>query len=136
MFIASINLLAVGTSAIVSTALGFLWFMVVFREPYLQGLGKTAEALAKGPSTLVAATMQLIGSLVMAYVLALLMERSSAQTVSGGLWWGLLAWLGFVAAVIGPLYAFQAFSLTFFLISAGYPLVTLLVTGAILGGWR
>ena len=136
MSIASINLLAVGTSAVVSTALGFVWFTIVFREPYLEGLGKTAEALAKGPSAPVAAVMQLVGSLVTAYVLALLINRIGAQTISGGLWWGLLAWVGFVAAVIGPLYAFQAFSPTFFFITAGYPLVSLLLTGAILGGWR
>ena len=136
MSIASINLLAVGTSAFVSTALGFVWFTIVFREPYLEGLGKTAEALARGPSAPVAAVMQLVGSLVTAYVLALLMERTGANTVTGGLGWGLLAWIGFVAAVIGPLYAFQAFSPTFFLITAGYPLVSLLLTGAILGGWR
>lgn len=48
----------------------------------------------------------------------------------------LVYWLGFVAAVLGPMHAFQAFSLAFFAITSGGVLVTLLVSGAILGAWR
>jgi hypothetical protein len=40
-----INLLAVGVAAIASFLLGFLWFTVIFRQLYLDGLGKTAEQL-------------------------------------------------------------------------------------------
>jgi hypothetical protein len=47
-----------------------------------------------------------------------------------------LVWLGFVVAFLGPTYAFQAFSLQFFLIVAGSALVYLLIMGAILGGWK
>jgi len=42
---------------------GFLWFTVIFRTPYLEGLGKTAEELAKGASMLVASLLQLAGNL-------------------------------------------------------------------------
>ncbi len=69
----------------------------------------------------------------MAYVLAWLIVHTGQQTVMGGLRLAALVWLGFIAAVIGPMYAFQAFSLLFFAITAGYPLVALLVMGVILG---
>jgi Protein of unknown function (DUF1761) len=136
MFYAKINLFAVGVSALLSLALGFIWFTVIFREPYLIGLGKTPEQLAQGPSMLEAVILQLIGDFIMACVLAWLIVHTGQQTVIGGIRLGVLTWLGFIAAVIGPMYAFQAFSLQFFAITAGYPLVILLIMGAILGGWR
>lgn len=131
----SINFLAVGASAIASLLLGFAWFTVVFRRPYLDGLGKTADELARGPSTLQASILHLIGAFVTAYVLAWVIGATGQPTVTGGMRVGALVWLGFVAAVIGPMYAFQAFSLQFFGISIGYHLVGLLVMGAILGQW-
>ena len=132
----TVNILAVIASAIANFALGFVWFTVIFRNPYLEGLGKTADALARGPSVLVASGMQLVGNFVMAYILAWLMQRTGQNTVAGGVWLGLVVWLGFVAAVIGPMYAYQAFPLKFFAISAGYPLVALLLMGTILGAWK
>jgi hypothetical protein len=136
VFLKSINLFAVGVSTIASFFIGFVWFTVIFRHPYLAGLGKSAEQLAKGPSTLEASVLQLAGNLVMSFVLARIIVRTGQQTVIGGMQLGVLVWLGFIAAVIGPMYAFQAFSLQFFAITAGYPLVALLVMGAILGGWK
>lgn len=132
----SINHLAVVLSTIISFALGFVWFTVLFRESYLAALGKTAEQLDQGPSMLAASVMQLIGNLIMAYVLAWFMEQTGSRTVSDGAMLGAIVWVGFVAAVIGPMYAFQAFSLKFFAITTGFTLVSLLVTGAVIGGWR
>ena len=134
--IASISLWAVGVSAMVGFVLGFLWFSVLFSQLYLDGLGKTAEQLAMGPSTLHASLLQLAGNLAMAYALAWLIAHTGQKTSVGGMRIGALVWCGFIAAVIGPMYAFQAFSFQFFAITAGYPLVALLIMGAILGGWR
>jgi len=130
------NLFAVGVSAISSLVLGFIWFTVIFRVPYLNGLGKTPEQLAQGPSMLEAVILQLIGNFIMAWVLTWLIVHTGQRTVLGGMRVGVLAWLGFIASVIGPMYAFQAFSLQFFFITAGYPLVSLLIMGAILGSWK
>lgn len=131
----SINLLAVAASAIASLLLGFLWYTVVFRQPYLDGLGKTTEELARGPSTLQASIMHLVGAFVMAYILTWFIGAMGQPTVTDGLRVGALVWLGFIAAAIGPMYAFQAFSFQFFAISTGYHLVALLIMGAILGQW-
>jgi hypothetical protein len=72
--------------------------------------------LFREPSVMVASVMQLAGHLVMAYVLAWLMISLNYHSAAEGLKTALLIWLGFVAAVIGPMYAFQAFSLQFFLL--------------------
>lgn len=136
MFNVTINLLAVGVSALLSYVMSFVWFVFIFRVPYTEGLGKTAEELAKGPSMLTASLLQLAGNLIMAYILAWLMARTGMVTIGQGMLLATLVWTGFVAAVLGPMYAFQAFSLSFFLITAGSVLISLLIMGAIISVWR
>ena len=135
MLFGSINLLAVGVSALGAYGVGFLWNTSIFREPYIEDLGRTAEELAKGPSMLTASIMQIAGALVTACIMAWLMPRTDNQTVTGGLMIGLLTERGFVAAVIGPTYAFKAFSLRLFGIISGYHLLAFLITGVIIGAW-
>jgi len=64
------------------------------------------------------------------------MARLGYTSVQQGMLLGGLVWLGFVVAVLGPLYAFEANSPMLLLLNAGSVLLTLLITGAILGGWR
>ena len=130
------NYLAIIVSTVVSFLIGWVWFMIAFKEPYIRGLNKTAEELAKGPTAVPSLLLQFAGSLVMAFVLAWFIARLNANTAMDGIKIGALAWVGFIAAVLGPYYAFQAFPFSFFLINAGYPLVTLVLMGAILGGWK
>lgn len=131
-----INLWAVIVSAVTSTALGFLWYMVLFREPYMRGLDRTKEQLAKGPNGMWASVIQLGGNLIMIYILALLMTQTGSDSVGGGIKLALLLWAGFVACVTGPMYAFEAFPFYFFLINTGYTLVSMLISGAVLGAWK
>lgn len=132
----AINIWAVIVSAIASTAFGFLWYMVLFREPYIKGLARTKEQLDQGPNGMTATIYQLIGNIVMIYILAWLMDRTSYRTVGQGIKLALIVWVGFVACVIGPMYAFEAFPFYFFLITTGYVLVSMLGSGAILGAWK
>ncbi len=132
----AINILAVIVSAVASTALGFLWYMVLFREPYVKGLARTKEQLDQGPNAMWASVIQLGGNLVMIYILALLMQQTGNDTVGQGIKLAILLWVGFVACVIGPMYAFEAFPFYFFLITTGYTLVCMIMSGAILGAWK
>lgn len=131
-----VNIWAVIVSAVTSTALGFLWYMVVFREPYIRGLDRTKEQLDQGPNGMWASIMQLGGNLVMIYILALLMSQTGNESIGGGIKLALLLWVGFVACITGPMYAFEAFPFYFFLINSGYTLVCMLMSGAILGTWK
>ena len=132
----SINIWAVIVSGVVTTALGFLWFMVLFREPFIRGSARTQEQLNKGPDGPTASVIQLLGSIIMAYVLAWLMTHTDYTSVGQALKLAMLVWIGFVACVTGPMYAFQAFPFYFFLITTGYTLVSLLISGIILGAWK
>lgn len=131
-----IHLPAVLVSAIVSLAINFVWFTVLFRAPYIAGLARTQAQLDAGPSIGVASAIQFVGFVVMAAGLSWLMQRTGLTSLGGGLALALLAWLAFVAAIIGPMYAYQAFPLSLFAIVTGGYLIALLATGLILGAWR
>jgi hypothetical protein len=132
----SFNHLAVVVSAILAYGFGFLWYNVIFREPYAADLARTKEWMDAGPSALVASVLQIVGNIVAAYVLSWMISRTSSDSAVGGAKIGFLAWLGFVASIIGPMFAFQAYSLRFFAIVAGGWLLTLIGMGALLGVWR
>lgn len=132
----SFNYTAIIVSAIVSLGIGFFWFNVICKNAYIEDLGKTREQMALGPGAMVASSYQLLGNLVMAFVLAWLLKRLGYETTVESLQLGGLIWLGFVASVIGPMYAFQAFSFRLFLIiSAGY-LLCILAISMILSVWK
>lgn len=132
----SINYFAIATSAVVSLLLSFVWFMVLFFKPYAEALGKTKEQMDKGPTTIEASIIQLVGNFVLAFVLAWLMKKLGYTTLMEGIKFGAFIWVGFVAAVLAPMYAFQAYSFAFFLMTSGSVLLTLLASGAILGAWQ
>ncbi|MES2779987.1 MAG: DUF1761 domain-containing protein [Bacteroidota bacterium] len=130
------NLLAIITSAIAGFALDFVWFTLLFRTAYIEDLERTKEQLDKGPSLLPSFIIQLAGNLVMAFVLAWLINKLNYQRIAQSLQLCLLVWIGFVVAIIGPMYAFQAFSFRFFLIiTVGY-LIPILLSGIILTVWK
>ncbi len=131
-----INVFAVLTGAVASMAAGFVWYAVLFTQPYLKELGKSPEELAEGPSMLAASSLQFLGCIAIAATLAWLMSRTGMQSVSQGAALAVLVWLGFVAAVVGPMYAYQAFSLKLFGIVSGNMLVILVISGAIIGAWK
>lgn len=132
----AINIWAVIVSGVASTSLGAFWFMVIFREPYIKGLARTQEQLSQGPNGPTAITMQLFANILMAYILAWLMTQTDYTSVGQAIKLATLVWIGFVACVVGPTYAFQAFPFYFFLINTGYTLVALLISGVVLGAWK
>jgi hypothetical protein len=131
-----INHLATIVAALAAFAASFVWFTIVFRAPYLAGLGKSQEELDRGPSMVEATLLQFMGFVLAAYAMAWLTALTGRSTLGGGLTIALIAWLGFVAAVVVPMYAFQAFFYQFSAIVVGGYLVALLIIGAIVGVWR
>lgn len=130
------NYFAIIVSSIVTYLLSYVWYIMLFSKPYVEGLNKTTEEMAKGPSMLVASIFQIIGHLVMFYILLLVLHQFKVESITGALWIAFLMWLGFVAAVLGPMYAFEAYPLSFFGITAGSVLLSLLVGAVILQVWK
>lgn len=128
----SINWLLVIALTIAVWVVGFLWFVVIFGRAYMAGHGRTKAQLDAGPTMPVASLYQLIGSFLQVSILAWLVAAIDVTTAANGMLLGLLVWLGFIAAYILPMYAFQAYSLKYSAIVTGYPLVTFVAVGAIL----
>lgn len=131
-----LNYLAIVVAALASFAANALWYLLIFPTQFVEALGKTQAEMDLGPDGLQASILQVIGMLITAGVMAYLMKRANFIGVAGGLAFGALTWLGFVAAVLAPMYAYEAFGVMFFVITAGSVLLTLLISGAILGAWR
>lgn len=134
--IGGVHLPAVLVSAIAGLVINFVWFTILFRAPYIAALGRTKEQLAAGPSVAAASALQFLGFMAMSYGLAWLMGKAGMTSIAGGVTLATVAWVAFVAAIIGPTYAYQAFPSTLFGIVAGGYLIVLLASGAILGAWR
>jgi hypothetical protein len=135
MDMSSINWLAVVVAAVLSLAVGFVWYSKpVFLMPWLRGIEKDESfAQESNPITFVFA---FISALIEAVFVTFLLTAMGSTTLVSGLTAGFMIWLGFVFTTqwVNNLFAKQSFSLT--LITSGYHLVMLLIMGALLAVWR
>jgi hypothetical protein len=131
-----INIWAVLVAAVVYWLLGAAWF-TIFSQPWLASIGKTMEQLhheAVNPGVAYAAA--LVANLVIAYVLGWVVIKTGEQTAVRGAIIGALLWVGLVGTTIGTELIFEGRSFEGFVLTAGYPLVGMLLMGAIVGGWK
>ena len=134
----TINYLTVLVTAVVSMALGALWYSpMLFGKLWmtLSGLNPQTMDEAKKKGMAKSYVLAFVGTLVMSYVLAHIIGYTNAATIGAGLHVGFWAWLGFVAPVTlgGVLWEGKSWKL-WWLNNAHY-LVMLLVSGAILALW-
>jgi len=126
---AQVNLLAIIIAAAAYFGLGGLWYSKkVFGNLFMREAGMKEMKVDK---------TKLIGEavigIVIAAILALLMNLSDFVTIGGGLKIGFLSWLGFSATtqICGVLWG--KVTLKMFYINAGFLLVAYLIMGAIIG---
>lgn len=134
----SLNWLPLVVAAVVHMALGAAWYSpTLFGKQWTKAMGWSQEELESrkknmGSTYLIA----LIGSVVFAAVLQHFVYFTSAKTLALGAKTGFWVWLGFIAPVLLAGYLWEGKSLKLYKINAGYYLVSLLVLGALLAGWR
>jgi hypothetical protein len=126
------NWIAIVVAGVVSMALGALWFSpLMFVKPW------TAMRVDKAPMSGSASPMlyviTAVGTLVTAITLDWLIGLAGAKSLAGGAIIGLYAGLGFVAPAILSDNLFNERPFKLYLIVAGFPVVALLVMGAIIG---
>ena len=130
------NHVAVIVAAVVFFALGAVWY-TVFSSPWMAGIGKTAEQVAKdGGGTTLAFAIGFLAVVVMCYTLAWIVHRGMQPTAGNGALTGATVAFGIVGAMLALNYGFEARGLTLWLINAGYAFVGLVIAGAIIGAWR
>lgn len=130
-----VNYPAVIVAAVAHFVLGAIWFTVL-QKPWLASVGKTLDELRRQGTATVAYIVAFGADLIVAWVLARLMIATGRTSVLGGVGLAALLWLGFTAATMATAFVFEARSLEAFAITAGYPLVGMLLMGAILGSWK
>ena len=134
----SVNFLAIVVSAIVSMALGMLWYGPLFGKAWMKmaGLSKEDMEKAKKAGMAKAYVITLFGALIMAYVLAHFVQAGNLATITGGAMIGFWAWLGFVATTSLSPILWEKKPWSLYVLNNGYTLAVLLANGAILAVWR
>ena len=130
----TINILAVVVSAIAAMVVGFIWYSPpLFEKAWLEDIGRTRQQI-EGDSPL-KYLVAFIGSLLMAYILARLLEIIGGPSLELGILIAVVVWVAFVAATSAVNFAFAGRPVRLWLIENGNHLITLLVMGTILGVW-
>lgn len=133
-----INIWAVLVAALVTFAIGALWYShLLFAKPWIKAHGYTPEKLKTMQTGAGRAYgVSLLCYLVMAAVLAVLVNLAGLHSLVGGVKLGILCWLGFAATIGLTAHMFSEKTLAAYLIDAGYQLVYLVVMGGLLEAWR
>lgn len=126
---------AVIVAAVAKFVIGWIWY-----APPVLGNNWMAEVKLSQDefraNMVPAIITQIVGDLVMAYILARFIAHYGTPSIGSGLLIGFMAWLGFVATVTIGQVVYERRSFKLFLINSGYILIGLLVMGAILGWWH
>ena len=127
----NINPLAVLLAGLVHMVLGLVWFMPkLFGNTWVELTGKEMK-----PATHWIAA-GIIGHLVMALVLAVIVNLANATTVIGGIAVGVMVWIGFMVTLeVGEL-IWEKIPFKLFMIRVGNQFVGLSLAGVILAVWR
>lgn len=130
-----INWWAILVAAAIRIVLGAIWyspFLFAGAWQRLSGIGE-AEMKARLPKAL---AVDIVGSLIMAFVLVHAVVYAGAATVGQGVAVGFFNWLGFIAVTMLGLVFYENRPFKLFLINNGFLLLSLLIMGAVLAVWR
>ena len=132
MALYDVNLLGVFLAAIASIIIGAFWYSPMgFGKAWMKLSGMTEKDMKKGKQKGMAKSyfIQFIGSLVIAYVLAIFVSSLSIQ---GAMQTGFWIWFGFIAATSLGVVLWEGKSWGLYLINAVYNLVSIEVMSLIL----
>lgn len=129
------NYWAVLVCAIVYWLIGGLWYGFLFSKPWMDLEHMTAQDAA-GISPISPYIITFLLNLVIAFVLAQVCIWRNANTAGRGAAIGTLLWIGFVGPITFTTCMYEMRPAELYAINNLYPLVGLVVMGAILGAWR
>ena len=125
----AVNWVAVIVAAAANIVISTVWYLPqVFGKQWAVLNGREVGT----PPNPMLYVIAIIGSLISAYVLALVLHATGAGSITDGIVVGLIAWLGFIATTQAVGGAFEGRSWTLFGINAGNGAVTYAVMGAII----
>src|SRR5882757_4773017 len=131
-----LNIIAIVVSAVVYFALAACWF-TVFLKSWLTGVGRTMEwMVATGVSPLLQYGVAFLSAIVIGTVISWFVQATGEQTALRGMRIAGLLWLGFVLTTWSTEYVYEVRSLQTLAINAGFPLIGMVIQGAIVGAWK
>ena len=129
-----INWLAILVCVVFKQALGAAWYSPALFGARWSGLtGVSQQDMQAG--LVKAMVPDVIGSLIMAFVLVHAVHYAGANTLALGAAVGFLNWLGFVAVTHLGSVTFEKRSFALFTLNMGFLVISLVVMGAILAVW-
>ena len=134
MFYYDVNWLAVLIAAIANMAIGALWFSpMLFGKSWMQLSGMTSAKIKVAKKGMMQKySVAFIGSLLMAYVLAVIFELTSTITLATASKMAVLVWLGFIVPVMLGVVLWEGKPVTLYLMNVLYYLVAVLVMATVL----
>lgn len=130
-----INWLAVIVAVVIRMAVGTAWYSpALFVKPWQALTGVTPESMKAGMGKAVG--VDVVMSVLMAFAMANIIGASGITDWLNGALAGLWLWVGFVLATHLPLWGYENRPLKLIAINAGSNLVSIVLMGAVLGGWR
>jgi hypothetical protein len=116
-------------------ALGALWYSpAFFLKPWMKLTGISEQQMKHGMGGKIAG--DIVGSILMAFVMAHMVGWSDASEAFGGMLVGFLCWIGFVAVATISTVTYEKRPFQLFALQNSYNLVSLLLMGVILAVWR
>lgn len=138
VYLSGVNYLAVLVAAVATFFLGGAWYTAL-AKPWQRFNGYSDEQVkqmqAKRPPPVFFGGM-LVSYLVLSLVVAVLFNTFGVDTYREGALAGFLIWLGPAAAIGFTSFIASDKQIGAFVLDAAYQLVFLVMSGAILGGWK
>lgn len=136
-----VNYVAILIAAIVSMALGFIWYMpALFGKRWMKLMGYTPESLKEdqkkmGKMYAVSFVLTLVTAFVLSHVIVLSVSYFSYSPVMSGVTSAFWMWVGFILPVQATDVIFRKGEKSWELlgINTGYQLVSVLLMGVIIG---
>jgi hypothetical protein len=129
------NYWAILAAALATFCLEAVWY-TAFHKPWLRGIASTQDQLLNsGVSPVFSYATALVMAAVIAAAISCSIQLTGPQTAVRGARIGACVWLCFVFTTFATEYAFEV-KPGLFAINAGFWLFGMMLTGAIVGGWR
>lgn len=135
----TINLWAVLVAGVSSMFLGGLWYGPLFGKLWMKLMGIDKKKMAKMMKDCMpmwlSYLLMFIGSLIMALILALILDGLRATTIVQSLVVSFLIWLGFVMPITLGSVLWEGKSFKLFFLNSAYNIINIFVVATILVSW-
>ncbi|HSW71585.1 MAG TPA: DUF1761 domain-containing protein [Gammaproteobacteria bacterium] len=126
----AVNYVAVLVAAVAAMVIGYIWYGPLFGKMWMKESGMK-DMKGSGNMAMTYA-IQYVAAAVMAYVLAVMLKMSGTTDLMMAVKMAFWIWLGFIATTLIGSVLFEKKSWGYYLVNAGYHLVTLAVVAAVL----